>query len=106
MPDLNELDEELSVADSYTSASESTGATILEPSFQYYRKTGSFTDVSTASMKLRSGDSTPDVSTKLPQANKSSSDLLSESIQEKYSFDILNSGQVKPDDYRRIHRGG
>ena len=101
---MNELDEELSIADSYTSASESTGATVLEPPYSYaYRMTESFTDLSQASSKFRSGESTPDLMSKLPLTTRSSCDVLSESIHEIPGFDVLEFNQAKSPDVRKCY---
>lgn len=87
IPDLPECDDELSRADSYTSVSESTGPTVLEPSYQFsYRTTESFNDLSQASSKFRSGDSTPDVFSKLPLTTRNSCDVLSESSHELFDL--------------------
>lgn len=101
---MNELDEELSIADSYTSASESTSATVLEPPYSYaYRMTESFTDLSQASSKFRSGESTPDMMAKLPLTTRSSCDVLSESIHEVPGFDILDFNQSRSADIKKCH---
>lgn len=95
---MPEYDEELSVGDSYTSASESTGPTVLEPAYQYsYRMTESFTDLSQASSKFRSGDSTPDVANKFSSITNYSNkcDVLSESIHEVPDFDCKELNQNK-----------
>lgn len=104
IPDLPEYDDELSIGDSYNSASESTGPTILEPSYQYsYRTTESYNDISQASSKFRSGDSTPDISSKFQSMSRSSGDVLTESTPKVVSFE---SNQSKSAEIKRTFNDG